>query len=161
MQNSQQSKRKQITLHQRCKLSRIHYCMNAKLSKLFKQDYIKSESRLSSDIWSAIQTKQAKSLKIQSLVYCIMGVLSLGGFVFMIFYTKMQFSSSGFFQYISLVFSDGNLFATYWKEYLLSLADSLPFASIGALLFLLFSMLISIKKVLAQQLYYKNKLLIN
>ena len=128
--------------------------MNDKLSKLFKEDYVKPESRLSGDIWTAIQTKQAKSLKIQSLVYGIIGILSLGGFVFMTFYTKKQFSSSGFFQYVSLIFSDGSLFATYWKEYLLSLADSLPFASIGALLFLLFSMLISIKK------YYHNSYII-
>jgi hypothetical protein len=132
--------------------------MNENLSKLFKQAYNHPESRLSVDIWHAIQTKQARSLKIQSLFYGFVGVLSLGGFVLLSFYIKQQFSSSGFFQYASLIFSDGNLFATYWKEYLLSLADSLPVASLGALSFLLFSMFISIKKVVYQ---YKNQLLIN
>ncbi|MEI7688657.1 MAG: hypothetical protein WCI91_00550 [Candidatus Nomurabacteria bacterium] len=130
--------------------------MNENLSKLFKQTYNHPEGRLSDDIWYAIQTKQAKSLKIQSLVYGIIGILSLGCFVFMIFYMKKQFTSSGFFQYVSLIFSDGNLFASYWKEYLLSLADSLPVASLGASVFLLVSILISVRKLLKQ---YKNQLL--
>jgi len=130
--------------------------MNENLSKLFKQTYNHPESRLSDDIWYAIQAKQAKSLKIQSLVYGIIGVLSLGCFVFMIFYMKKQFALSGFFQYVSLIFSDGNLFASYWKEYLLSLADSLPVASLGASVFLLVSILVSIRKLLKQ---YKNQLL--
>lgn len=125
--------------------------MNENLSKLFKQAYNHPERQLSGDIWFVIQTKQAKNLKIQSLVYGIIGILSLGCFVFMIFYTKKQFASSGFFQYVSLIFSDGNLFATYWKEYLLSLADSLPFASLGTSIFLLLSMLVSIRNFVKQR----------
>ena len=130
--------------------------MNENLSKLFKQTYNHPESRLSDDIWYAIQAKQAKGLKIQSLIYGIIGILSLGCFVFMIFYMKRQFVSSGFFQYVSLIFSDGNLFASYWKEYLLSLADSLPVASLGASAFLLLSVLLSLRKALKQ---YKSQLL--
>ena len=132
--------------------------MNDNLSKLFKQAYNHPERGLSDDILCAIQVKQAKSLKIQSIIYGIVGILSLGGFVFMSFYIKQQFNSSGFFQYASLVFSDASLFATYWKEYLLSLADSLPVASLGALSFLLFSMLISLRKSFYQ---YRNKLSIS
>jgi hypothetical protein len=130
--------------------------MNENLSKLFKQTYDHPESRLSDDIWYAIQAKRTKSLKMQSLIYGITGIISLGCFVFMIFYMKKQFVSSGFFQYMSLIFSDGNLFATYWKEYLLSLADSLPVASLGASAFLLLSVLVSLRKALKQ---YKSQLL--
>ncbi len=130
--------------------------MDKDLSKLFKQAYNHPEGRLSDGVWRAIQVEQAKSLRIQSLSYSFLGILSLGGFVFMSFYLKNQFASSGFFQYVSLAFSDGNLFATYWKEYLLSLADSLPVASLGASFFLLSSMLISFKKAIHQ---YRSKLL--
>lgn len=132
--------------------------MNDNLSKLFKQAYSHPETGLSDAIWRGIQLRQAKSLKIQSISYGIVGILSLGGFVFMFFHIKQQFNSSGFFQYASLIFSDSNLFATYWKEYLLSLADSLPVASLGALSFLLFSMLISLRKAFHQ---FKNKLLVS
>jgi hypothetical protein len=131
--------------------------MNKNLSQLFKQAYNHPESRLSGDIWRAIQAKEARSLKIQSLFYGFIGILSLGGFVFIAITLKKQFASSGFFEYVSLIFSDSGLIALYWKEYLLSLADSLPVASLGALLFLLVSALISIKKAVQQ---YKNKLLV-
>jgi hypothetical protein len=56
-----------------------------------------------------------------------------------------------------LAFSDSGVIATYWKEYTLSLADSLPFASLALSFFLLFILFISIRKVSYQ---FKNKLLI-
>ena len=95
---------------------------------------------------------------MQSLSYSLIGVLSLGGFVFMSFYLKEQFALSGFFEYVSLAFSDSGAVALYWKEYLLSLADSVPIASLGASAFLLLSMLISVKKIVHQ---YKSQLLLN
>lgn len=132
--------------------------MDENLSKLLKQAKNHPGTGLPDDIWHSIQTKQTKSLKIQSLVYGIAGILSLGGFVFMSIYVVKEFISSGFFQYVSVAFSGGGLFATYWKEYLLTLADSLPVASLGAMLFLLVSMLISFRKVVHQ---FKNKLLVS
>ena len=132
--------------------------MDENLSKMFKQAYNHPESRLSDDIWRAIQIKQAKRLKRESLLYSFIGILSLGGFVFVSFSLKKQFASSGFFEYVSLAFSDSNIIVAYWKEYLLSLADSLPVASLGALSFLLFSMLVSIKRAVHQ---YKSQLLVN
>ena len=133
--------------------------MNDNLSKLMKKAYNHPKSRLSDSVWHSIQIKQAKNLKTQSLLYGFVGFLSLCGFVFMSFSLEKQFSASGFFHYASLAFSDGNILATYWREYLLSLADSFPFASLGASFFLLCSMLISIRKI-ARQYKYKNQLLI-
>lgn len=131
--------------------------MNENLSKLLKQAYNHPESRLSDDIWCALQIEQKNHLKRKTLVYSFVGILSLSGFIFMSVYLKKEFSSSGFFEYTSLVFSDGNIISLYWKEYLLSLADSIPVASLVATLFLLFSMLLSIKKIINQ---YKNQLLL-
>ncbi|NVN97628.1 hypothetical protein HXX01_05410 [Candidatus Nomurabacteria bacterium] len=132
--------------------------MDENLSKLLKQAKYHSETGLPEAIWFAIQNKQAKSLKIQSLVYGIAGILSLGGFVFMSISVVKEFIASGFFQYVSVAFGSNGLFVVYWKEYLLSLVDSLPVASLGALLFLLVSMLISFRKVMHQ---FKNQLLIS
>jgi len=132
--------------------------MNNDLSKLMKQAYNQPETGLSADIWRVIEVKQAEGLKIKSLSYGFIGILSLGGFVLMSVSIVKQLSTSGFFQYFSLAFSDGSLISVYWKEYLLSLSDSLPVASLGVTFFLLFSMLVSIKKSIEQ---YKNKLLIS
>lgn len=132
--------------------------MDENLSKLLKQAKNHPGTGLPDDVWRVIQIKQARDLKRESFIYSIIGILSLGGFIFVSISLKKQFSASGFFQYVSLIFSDGNLLATYWKEYLLSLVDSLPVASLGAFTFLLVSMLISLKKVIHQ---YKYKLSIN
>lgn len=130
--------------------------MNNNLSKILKQSYNYPENQLSLDIWNTIDAKISRNSKIKSISYSILGVMSLGCFAFLSIHTKEQFSSSGFFQYASLAFSDSSILTLYWKEYLLSLADSVPFATLGALSFLLFSMLISIKKSV---FYYKNQLL--
>lgn len=132
--------------------------MDENLLKLLKQAKNYPKTGLSDSVWRVIQIKQTKSLKIQSLVYGTALILSLGGFVFMSIAVAKEFVSSGFFQYVSVAFSGGGLFATYWKEYLLTLADSLPVASLGVMLFLLVSMLISFRKVVHQ---FKNKLLVN
>lgn len=132
--------------------------MKDNLSKLMKQAYNQPETGLSADIWRAIEVRQTKNLKIKSLSYGVIGILSLGGFVLMTVSVVKQFAYSGFFDYASLVFSDSGLIATYWREYLLSLADSLPVASLGVAFFLLFSMLVSIKKGIKQ---YKSQLLVS
>ena len=129
--------------------------MDENLSKLMKLAYIQPRAGLSGDIWHVIQNKQAKRLKMQSLVYGITGVLSLGGFAFMLLSIVKELISSGFFQYVSFAFGGDGLFVSYWKEYLLTLADSLPVASLGILLFLLVSVLVSLRKVMHQ---YKNQL---
>ena len=131
--------------------------MDENLSKLMKQTYFHPQAGLADDIWRKIQVKQIKSLKIKSLSYGLLGILSLGIFVFVVNIVRVQFVSSGFFQYFSLVFSDGGLMALYWKEYLSSLSDSIPYASVGTAFFLLFLTLISIKKFVYQ---YKIQLLI-
>ncbi len=130
--------------------------MNEDLSKLIKQAYDYPEYKLSDDIWRAIELKQAKRLKVKALVSSSLGIISLVGFIILSISTKAQMDSSGFSHYLSLVFSDGSLITSFWKEYLLSLADSVPLASLGALSFLLFSTLISIRKTVS---FYKNQLL--
>lgn len=132
--------------------------MEDNLSKLLKQAYNHPETGLSGDVWRVIELKEARNLKIKSLSYGIFGILSLGGFVLMSISVIRQFSTSGFFEYVSLAFSDSSLLALYWKEYLLSLADSLPVASLGATFFLLFSVLVSMRQFIVQ---YKNRLLIS
>ena len=40
--------------------------------------------------------------------------------------TFKQLQTSGFLSYFSLLFTDGGTMLTYWREFLLSLAESLP-----------------------------------
>lgn len=125
-----------------------------KLKEAFQKASYHPESRLSDDIWSFIQKKELIQSKIKFWSYSSIGLFSLIGFipVFKSLLTRM--STSGFYDYLSMAFSGGSTISYYWKEFLLSLVDSLPFTSLVFSLFLLFILIISIKKSL-EQLKYK------
>ncbi len=131
--------------------------MEQNLQKLFKQSSYTPESRLSGDIWSVIEYKSNRIAKFKKYSYMFLSVLSLSGSVFSIKSLIEQFTKLGFFDYLSLVFSDSGVIATYWKEYTLTLVNSLPVISIMISLFLLFVLFISIQKMSHQ---FKSKLLI-
>ena len=121
--------------------------MEQNLQKLFKKAIYQPESRLSGDIFSLIQFKKAKVSKYKKISYFCLGILSLSGSVFSIKGLIDQSTQLGFYEYLSLAFSDGGVIANYWKEYTLSLVDSLPVASLGLSFFLLFVLFISIRGI--------------
>jgi hypothetical protein len=127
------------------------------LQKLFKQASYQPDSRLSGDVWSLIESKNTQIAKLKTLGYMSLSVLSLSGSVLSIKSLIEQATKLGFFDYFSLAFSDSGVMATYWKEYTLSLADSLPMASLALSIFLLLILVISIRNASYQ---FKNRLLI-
>ena len=132
--------------------------MEQNLQKLFKNATYSPEGRLSGDIWNAIEYKNAQITKWKRFGYLGASVLSLFGSAFSIKSLIAEFSRLGFYDYLSLAFSDSGVIATYWKEYTLSLVDSLPIASLAVLFFLLFVLFISIRRASYQ---FKNRLLIS
>ena len=60
-------------------------------------------------------------------------------------YTLAGFTNSGFYEYLSLIYSDGLAILPYWKEIGLSLAESLPAFEIALLLSVIYALLESIK----------------
>ena len=130
--------------------------MEQDLQKLFKQAKYQPAGRLSGDIWASIELKNAQIAKWKKYSYMSLSVLSLFGSAFSIKSLIIQSTQLGFFEYLSLTFSDSGIIAKYWKEYTLSLADSLPVASLAITLFLLFVLFVSIKRVSIQ---FKTKLL--
>ena len=60
-------------------------------------------------------------------------------------YAAQDFYQSGFYQYFSLLLSDRAIVMTYWKDFVMSLAESLPFFSATAMLTLFFAFLGSLK----------------
>ncbi len=142
-------------MHQRGKLF-VYIEVEQDLQKLFKQATYHPESRLSGDICDAIQLKNAQIIKWKKYSYLSLSILSLFGSVFSIKSLIIQSTRLGFFEYLSLAFSDSGIIAKYWKEYTLSLVDSLPVATLAISLFLLFILFISVKRASYQ---FKTKLL--
>lgn len=129
--------------------------MEQNLQKLFKNAVYRPESRLSLDILSIIEYKSNKITKFKRLGYLCLSILSLSGSIFSIKSLIEQSTKLGFSSYLSLAFSDSGIIAEYWKEYTLSLADSLPIASLILSFLLLFILFISIRRASYQ---FKNKL---
>src|ERR1035437_2235415 len=85
---------------------------------------------LSDDIWFAICKHQTRLNKRATLSYLSLSIFSFVGLVLAAKDFIVEFGRSGFSQYFLSIFSDARLVTTYWKELLLSLADSLPILSI-------------------------------
>lgn len=127
------------------------------IKKAFQNASYHPESRLSDDIWCVINKKRKNNIKIKFWIYSILVFLSLGGIVPTFKTLLSQLSNSGFYQYLSLASSDSSIIASYWKEFVLSLISTLPYASLVLSIFLLFMLFISIRKVLEQ---FRSQLLV-
>lgn len=62
-------------------------------------------------------------------------------------YVVARGASSGFFEYLSLIVSDGSAVLGYWKEFALTIAESVPLLGIGSIIGLIMVVAYSVKKV--------------
>ena len=127
--------------------------MEQDLQKLFKQAIYHPESRLSEDIWLTVLEKRKKELKLRAYGYTSLGIFSLllGGFS--ISNLVARSIETGFYDYISLAFSDAPRIFNYWHDYSATLINSLPVASLGTSFFLIFTFFVSIRRITYQ---FKN-----
>ena len=79
-------------------------------------------------------------------------VVALGSFLALIpvvEYTLEQFAASGFYTYLSLLFSDSSIVLTFWHEFALSLIESLPSLALALLIPLTVVLVWSVRRVSA------------
>lgn len=121
--------------------------MNKSLEDVFIQATYKPKEALSGSIWQVVCKKQRRRESRLLWSYLSLGIISLTTFVFIIKDISAQFTQSGFYEYASLLSSDSNILTSYWKEFTLSLTESLPLTSITLSLLLLCIMGISLRGV--------------
>ncbi len=73
-----------------------------------------------------------------------LAVLSLAGSVPAVQYAVREFAATGFSQFFSLLFSDRGIVLTYWREFGLSLVESLPILGIVVVLVTAFALISSL-----------------
>ncbi|MFA6407344.1 MAG: hypothetical protein WCV80_01405 [Candidatus Paceibacterota bacterium] len=101
--------------------------MEREYEKLFAQvDHQLPSEGLVERIVATIAQKDKKRAQIRFIYSTTILAASVIAFVPAIQYLGSEATQSGFFQYISLMFSDGALLATFWKEFSFSLAESFP-----------------------------------
>lgn len=121
--------------------------MEKDLNSLFKKITLEPNISLKDRVFEAIYLRKKKIAHQKTLVYLGSSFVFLIGSIFSFQFLIKGLKSFGFFEYVSLIFSDGSALSLIWKDYLLTLVDSLPVVSLGLSLFLLFLLFVSIKKV--------------
>lgn len=94
-----------------------------------------------------IDFEKKRQAKIRLAVHGAMAAVSFVVLIPSFSYMASSFAKSGFGQFASLMFSDGATVVSYWKEFALLLAESLPLFSIIILLAALAAFLASLKSV--------------
>ena len=106
---------------------------------------IEPPEKLYRDILTRIGREKRRIARIQFALSGITAIISVIALVPAGFYAFREFYQSEFYQYLSAIFSDGGIALAYWKEFLLSLAESAPLLESTILLSLVFVFMVTLK----------------
>lgn len=77
-------------------------------------------------VMARIDTARRRAAQMRAGLFGMVALLSGALLVPALEYTMSQLYASGFYDYLSLILSDHSLVLTYWREFGLSLIESLP-----------------------------------
>jgi hypothetical protein len=130
--------------------------MEDNLKKAFCKAKYEPKENLSSKVWLGVVQHIEHKAKIKFWTFSFFSLASLTGSVFAFRTLSQEFSNSDFSQYFSLVFSNSGIIIKYWKEFILTLTDSVPIVSMVFLLALVFVFFTSLRLTILQ--FYKSRL---
>ena len=104
--------------------------MENNLKKAFEEVTYVPLDNLSSLIWGKIAKREKTIERAKIYAFSGLGILSFIGFIPLFKMMLSDMSSSGFYEYLSIAFSNGGLISSYWRELLLSLSESIPLTSL-------------------------------
>jgi len=105
---------------------------------------------LKEKIWNHLLLRNKHIGYFKLISFSSVSILSLAGSIPMFKILANDFAQSGFYEYLSLAFSNGGLFSKYSQEFIYSLAESLPTMSIVVSLVLIFVFFLSLRYVMKQ-----------
>ena len=124
--------------------------MEQKLKKAFSNVKYESNIDLPEIVWKNILLRDKRITRLKLWVFSIIGLASFIAIIPMFRIMSADLAQSGFYEYLSLAFSSGGLILTYWKDFLSSLAESLPIMSITYSLTLVLVFFLSLKYAMRQ-----------
>ena len=139
-------------MHQDASLTRIIYNMQMeeKLKKAFSRAKYEPGIDLADNVWRVIILGEKHSARLKLFVFSSMGFASLVGLVSTFRVLLSDFTQSGLYYYISLLFSDSKFILSYWREFAVVLGESLPVESIILSLCLVFILFLSLRYIMKQ-----------
>ncbi len=115
-------------MHPNYQNERINKCMDSK-NQLF--NIIEPKNQLKKSVIGKIKALEMKKTINNVVFSSLISLASIASIVFFIINIINDASKSGLSQYLSLIFSDGKLIASYWQTYVLSVVESLPIIPIA------------------------------
>ena len=109
-----------------------------------------SNPSLATDIWRKLVIRNKRIAIVKLWAFSIVGFFSLMGLIPAWKALSTDLSQSGFYEYFSILFSNGWSITSYWRESIMSIAQSLPTMSILISLSLVFIFLLSLKFIAKQ-----------
>lgn len=111
--------------------------MNEKFKNLLNSidsQEISVPGNLINNIVLVVDQKAKQTVGFKTLGLILVSFVSVATSVPIISHIFTSFTQSGFYNYLSIIFSDSDVALVYWKEILISLAESLPVIGIVGLL---------------------------
>ncbi len=120
------------------------------LKKAFDNACCTPKECLAHDTWCKIVSHEKQTTRIKLWFFSSFIVISLIVLVPAYKTLSSELSQSGFYDYISLAFSNGGSIIPYWKDFLLLLVESLPGVGIILVFSVVFVFFISVKYTVRQ-----------
>ena len=124
--------------------------MEKYIKKAFANVKIKPDFDLKDKIWNHLLLRNKRIAYFKLISFSSISIASILGFIPMFKILASDFAQSGFYEYLSLTFSNGGLFSKYSQDFIYSLAESLPTMSIIFSLTLIFVFFLSLRYVMKQ-----------
>jgi hypothetical protein len=134
----------------KCILYAYNIGMEEKLTKVFQDLKYAPSTDLAENVWRTIAVRETRITRMKLWLFSFFGFVSLAGLLPVLKTLSNNFAQSGFYDYVSLLFSDGRSVLTYWKEFAFSLAESLPTLTILLSLTLTFVFFLSVRYAMKQ-----------
>ena len=100
---------------------------------------------LSTRILERVEMEKRRIARIRLAIFSFFSLGSCLAFVSVARYAGEEFVRSGFTDYFSLLFSDAGAVLPYWREFFLSLVESLPILLLATLCIMIFIFLGSLR----------------
>lgn len=94
---------------------------------------------------SAVDRAERRHVFVRAVAFTVVAFVAVGALIPAWRELQAEVMQSGFVQFVSLLVSDFGLVATYWKEFSLSILESVPVLGITAVLGSVFTLLISLR----------------
>jgi len=124
--------------------------MRKELIKAFHNAMYESDGDLAKNIWNTLAIREKRIARLKFFAFSFIGFISLIGLVPAFIALFDDFAQSGFYEYLSLIFSNNGAIVSYWKELAFSLGESLPVMSLIISFSLIFIFFLSLRYAMKQ-----------